>query len=332
MKKSLLTLSVLVLLFVAAQTVWAFPDTKNDPNASKIADLQTKGIVKGDKDGLFKPEDKLTYAAGISIIVGGLDLNLDTIDFIKEPKASDYFTKIKDDAWYSDAFVISQYNDLNVPKDVDPAAAMTREEFAYYLFQGVQKKGDYAFIDIYMLINDEADVNKTYMNNIQRLLISKIVTLDSKQNFYPTKEITRGTAAGWLFDAIKFVETAEPVPGETPVPSPLSELTIASKAVNDNVNEVTVSATVPHPGYGLKIASISFDGDKAILHVEAVYPEEDKMYPQVITEVKAVTYVSAAYTSVLGEEAGSLGGSDASDSSTDIQAESPTESPANPVQ
>jgi len=320
MKKSLLTLSVLVLLFAAAQTVWAFSDTKNDPNASKIAELQSKGILKGEKDGLFKPGDKLTFAAGISIIVNGLDLNLNAFDFIKEPKASDYFTKIKDDAWYAKAFVISQFNDLNVPQDVDPNAAMTREQFAYYLFQGVLQKGDYAFIDIYALINDEAEVNKTYMNNIQKLLIAKIATLDSKQNFYPKKEITRGTAAGWLFDSIQFVEerAKETVPGEEPVSSPLTGLNVTTKPFNDNVNEVTVSATVPHPGYGLKIALISFDGDKAVLQVEAVYPEGDKLYPQVITEVKAVTYVASAYTPVVADEASSVSNPGAAAGSTGI--------------
>ncbi|MBW7453246.1 S-layer homology domain-containing protein [Paenibacillus sepulcri] len=316
MKRSLVMLSVVVLLlFAATQSVWAFSDTKNDPNESKIADLQSKGILSGGKDGLFKPGNNLTYAEGVSLIVKGLALNIDTIRFVKAPKASDYYSKAKDGSWYEDAFIIAQFNGINLPKDVDPNAVMTREQFAYHLFQGIMKTGDYAFIDIYAMINDEADINKDYMSNIQRLLIAKIVQLDSKQNFYPQKAITRGEAAGWLYNSIQFVEeqannTVPPV--EEPTPSPLSDVIISTVAVNDKVNEVTVSAMAPNPGYGLKISSISFDGDKAVVQVEATYPEGDQVYPQVITEVKSVTYVSSAYTPTLADAPGSAGGSDGS--------------------
>ncbi|WP_258881336.1 S-layer homology domain-containing protein [Paenibacillus sp. sptzw28] len=296
-------LSVIMLLFLAAsQSVWAFTDTKNDPNASKIADLQKQGIITGDKDGLYKPGAKLTYAAGIALIVKGLGLNIDNIRFIKEPKASDYFTKVKDNVWYSDAFIIAANNGLEVAKDVDPSWAMTREQFAHHLFRAIMTTGDYAFIEIYVMIHDESDVSSAYMESIQKLLITKIAELDKKQNFYPKAEIKRGEAAGWLYGAMKFVKenVTIPAPGGEPQPTPLTDVAITAKAVNETVTEVTVTAKAPNPGYGLRISSILFDGDKAIINVEPVFPQEDKFYAQVITDVKAVTYIASDLTPVLG--------------------------------
>lgn len=70
---------------------------------------------------------------------------------------------------------------------------------------------------------------------------------------------------------------------------------------------MTVSAQAPNPGYGIRIASIRFDGGQAIVSVAVVRPKPGQMYPQVITEVSADTYVDEAYTAVLDEAAASSG-------------------------
>ncbi|MCQ6558222.1 S-layer homology domain-containing protein [Paenibacillus mendelii] len=323
MRKRLFLSAVIMLLVLAVgQNVWAFSDTKNDPNEAKINELQKQGIVTGDKDGSFKPQDKLTYAAGVSMIVKGLGLNIDNLRFIKKPEASDYFTKAKDGAWYSDAFIIAYHNNLDIDKDVDPSAFMTREQFAHHLFQGILKKGDYAFIQIYMELKDEADVTPAYMESIQKLLITKIAELDKNNKFYPKETIKRGEAAAWLHDAILFVkdQALKPDPGIEPEPFPYTDMKLTTKAVNDQIQEVTVSAMAPHPGYGMRIASITFDGDQAIIQIEAVHPEEDRMYPQVITEVKATTYVASSYKPVLSQTGASTDGSDAVDNSSSAPA------------
>ncbi len=91
-KRSILIMAlVAMMLFTLGQTVWAFKDVKNDANEQKISELKKLGILSGDKNDKFNPKGKLTYAEGISLIVKGLDLNIDHIRFIKEPKASDYF-------------------------------------------------------------------------------------------------------------------------------------------------------------------------------------------------------------------------------------------------
>lgn len=303
-KRSLIIVTlVAMMLFSLGQTVWAFKDVKNDPNEKKIEELQKLGILSGDKHDKFNPNGKLTYAQGVSLIVKGLDINIDHIRFIKAPKASDYFTNLKDDAWYSDAFIIANLNGLEIPKTVKANDIMTREQFAHHLFKAMMTKGDYAFIEIFMLLEDESDVNKDYMDSIQKLIISKIVTLDKSNKFYPKKAITRSEAAGWLYGAMQFVKETTPIPDlpEQPVLNP----TISVTAVNAEINKVTVTAQVPHPGYGIRIASIGFEGDKAVIYLETILPDPDKMYPQVITDVSVSTYVDAKLKPVLPQAADS---------------------------
>ncbi|WP_308638961.1 S-layer homology domain-containing protein [Paenibacillus silvisoli] len=306
----ILAMMMTLLLLSLSQSVWAFSDTKSDPNEAKILELQKLGILSGGKDGAFQPKGKLTYAAGITMIVKGLGLNIDNIRFIKEPKVSDSFPKMKDDAWYANTFIIASLNGLEIPRDTDPSAIMTREQFAHHLMKCVLKKGDFAFIDLYVMLKDEKEVTPAYMDSIQKLLITKIAQLDSKEKFNPKAAITRSDAAGWLYGAIQFVKNTPPIPPvEEPEPFPLYDVKLSVKAVNADVNEVTVSAQAPNPGYGLKIGSITFEGDKAIVQVVPVYPDKDKMYPQVITEVKAVTYVASGFKPVLAETGASSAGS-----------------------
>ncbi|WP_063510416.1 S-layer homology domain-containing protein [Paenibacillus gorillae] len=285
----------MLLVFSLSQSVWAFSDTKNNANETKIEALQKKGIISGEKDGKFNPNGKLTYAAGISMIVKGLGLNIDNIRFIKAPKVTDHFKNLKDDAWYSDAVIIAQYNGLDIPVDVKADDEMTREQFAHHLFKAIITKGDFAFIELHQVLNDEKSVNADYMDSIQKLLNLKIASLDAKQNFNPKTAITRGEAAAWLYDAIQFVQNTPPVTD----PKPHVEYKLTTEKVNADIAKVTVSAQLPHPGYGLKIVSISFEGDQAFIHIQVTDPAPDKMYPQVVTEAKVSTYIDAKLKPVL---------------------------------
>ncbi|MFD0712695.1 S-layer homology domain-containing protein [Paenibacillus sp. GCM10027626] len=314
-RRVLFSTLVMLLIFSIAQSAWAFPDTKGDPNEAKINELKKLGIVAGGKDGSFVPKGELTYAAGIALIVKGLDLTIEE-KFIKKPEASDYYTKVKNNVWYSDAFIIAYHNGLDIDKNVDPSSIMTREQFAHHLFKAMIRKGDFAFIELFLNISDGDKITSAYMDSIQKLLIAKIADLDKNNNFKPQEAIKRGVAAGWLHDAIMFVkEHATELPPQPEVPSlPFDDIGLSVKAVNDDVQEVTVSAEVPHPGYGIRIASISFEGDKALIKIEPVLPAQDRMYPQVITKVKATTYISSAYKPVLADQEGSSSSSSTSSS------------------
>ncbi|WP_270172137.1 S-layer homology domain-containing protein [Paenibacillus sp. SYP-B4298] len=298
MKKRILMLMLmsLVALVGVSQSAWAFKDTQNHDFKNEIEGLKQRGIISGDKHNQFKPGAKLTNAEAVVLIVKAFDLNINNLRFIKEPKVSDYYTKAKDNTWYSQAFIIAQYNQLELPQDIDPSARITREQFAHYLFNGIQRTGEYVWIEPYILMDDAKKVTDTYMNSVQKLLIMNIAKLDNKQRFQPQQSISRGEAAAWIYRAIQFVESQSSQQPQQP--SYGLELQHTVSKVNDDVNKVTITATVGHPGYGLRVSSIDFAGKEATITVQVVEPDPDKMYPQVITDASVSTYIDSQYTSI----------------------------------
>lgn len=299
LKPLLLATTAVALCFSVTGAAYAFNDVKNDPEQTAIEQLQHRGVINGVGQDQFAPKGTLTVGNAVALIVSGMKLNIDNIRFIKEPKASDYFTKVKDDVWYAQAFIIASLNGLDIPKDINPNATVTREQYAHWLYNALETKGDYAWIEMYVMLNDEDQVDDAYMTSIQRMLIAKIAKLDENNDFRPKKPITRSEAAGMLYRTIEYADSVKPI--ETPR-SVLTDVKIDSEKVGEDIAKITVSAQAPHPGYGIEVSSIHFSGAQAIVNYRVILPDPDKMYAQVITEVKAETYVDAKYEPVLGTE------------------------------
>lgn len=290
-------LAALVLLMSLQANVFAFSDIKGDEAEADIVALRDAGIVSGITAETFAPKGKVTFAQGVQLIVKGFNLNIDNMRFIKEPKASDFFTHVPDDSWYAQAFIMAQYNGLTLAKDVDPLQTMTREQFAKLLYEGMTRQGDFPLIKIWLNVQDEKDVSEGYMGTIQNLLIMKVAKLENG-NFYPKREITRGESVQMLHRAIKFVKDHKPV---NPLPPVDSTVTMQVSKVTEEVNKVTVSwGSKPNPGYSISIDRIEFQANgEAWVFYTTHLPDPNKMYPQVIVEPKADTFVSAAYKPVL---------------------------------
>ncbi|WP_372631489.1 S-layer homology domain-containing protein [Cohnella sp.] len=252
--------------------------------------------------GSSKEADKkgITVAKAVSAIVKGLDLNIDHIRFIKEPKASDYYSKVKDDAPYANDFIIAQFNGLDLPKDVNPSAKVTREQFAKWLYGALSQKGEYAWIEIFINVSDAKLISDGNMESIQKLLIAKIFTLDGKQRFHPKNGVTQAQADILIARTVKFIRDASPI--EEPAPSIFNNATLSTEKVTDEVVKVTVTATAPHPGYGIEITGISFVKGEAVIQYRAILPDPDKMYPQVLRDISVSTYISTGLSPVLGAE------------------------------
>ncbi|MCK9862455.1 S-layer homology domain-containing protein [Paenibacillus sp. ATY16] len=163
--------------------------------------------MKGVSSSEFHPEENLTGAQGIELIVRTMQLSLAAIDFNQAPTADGFFTNVKNDAWYAESFVIAHYNGLDLPADIDPNKPLTREQFAHYLVQALEKTGQYPLIKMYINIQDEKDITVDYQGTIQRALLYKIVALDAEGNFHPQQVVNRAEAAAILFAAHEFVET-----------------------------------------------------------------------------------------------------------------------------
>jgi hypothetical protein len=276
MKKPMIIFAMLLLL------VSAF-------SGSAMA-LEEKSSVK------LNLHTQLTVAQAVSLLVNGFDLNIDHMRFIKEPQASDYFNNVADDAEYEMDFIIAHLNGLPLDRDVKPSAKITKEAYADLLFHAMSTKGEYAFIEIFMMIEDEDQIESKYMNSIQKLLITKIAELDKDQKFHPKDPVKASQAKVMLHRALLFVkEQAAPVQGEIPTSNQEVEMTV--EPVNEEVNKVTLSwGSQPNPGYQLTVHKVEFDGNgHATIFYQLHYPDPDMMYIQMIVEPKAEVYVASTY-------------------------------------
>ncbi|TXK81878.1 S-layer homology domain-containing protein [Paenibacillus sp. N3.4] len=291
MKKiATITAATLLISSLSFSSAFAFSDV-DAAQSEAVSALKDRGVVSGIDNEHFVPKGKISYAQSVQMIVKGLNLNLDTLRFVKQPLASDSYSNVPNDAWYANAFIIAHYNGLEIPKDVNPNAVITREQFGDLLVRALEKKGNFPLIKMFIQVKDEEQITPGYQGSLQRLLLYKIAALDSNGNFYPKSELTRGEAASWVYKAMRKLD------GNTALPAPVEQVAVTVEKVNDNVNKVTLTrGEKPNAGYGIAITGIRFEQDgRAVVTYTLRDPKPDEMYADVITEAKTVTYVSANY-------------------------------------
>jgi hypothetical protein len=290
--KKIITIALTIVLIgsLTFGTAFAFTDV-DDAQKEAITILKDRGIVKGMDSKHFAPKGKMSYAQSVQMIIRGLDLNMDLKRFIKEPLATDIYTNIPNNAWYANAFIIAHYSGLEIPKDVNPNAIITREQFGDLLVRALETKGNYPIIDMFIQFKDEDQITPELRGSLQRLVLYRIAELDKNGKFYPKRELTRGEAANWLYNTIRFLE-AHPQQ-----PAPTEEVAVSVEKVSNEVNKVTLSrGEKPNAGYGIEIKSIRFEQNgQAVVTYTLSDPKPDMMYAQVITTPKAETFVSSKY-------------------------------------
>ncbi|UUZ93542.1 S-layer homology domain-containing protein [Paenibacillus sp. P25] len=293
-KAAALTLSAVLMSGLTFGTAFAFTDVE-DGQLEAVSALQARGVVSGIDQDHFAPNEKISFAESVQMMVKALDLNLDLIKFKSQPKASGIYTHIADDAWYADAFVIAYYNGVEIPKDVNPGATITREQFANLLVSALEKKGNFPMIKLISDVKDEDQITPEYQGRVLRPLHYKIAQKDSSGAFNPKSVLTRGEAATWVYNAANVLVAHSQKP-----PVANDEMTFAVEKVNDEVNKVTLSRSEKSSaGYGIEINSIQFRDGQALISYSVSDPRPDQMNAAVITVPKAVTYISSKYTPVI---------------------------------
>lgn len=294
-KKSFIKIFLTVILvFVFSQSAHAFSDIEGNIAKKEILYLKERDIINGFNENIFAPNKDLTYAAGVSLVVKAFDLNIDHIRFIKEPKASDFYTNIPDEKWYSTAFINAFHNGISLPKDIKPNEIMTKEQFADLLFKAMTSKEDIPFIQLWVMINDEADISPEYMNSIQKMIISKIEKLDKDKNYNPKKLLSRSDAAMMLYNTILFFEEYTNGIVEN------KDVTIDITPLTENVNQIIVSWGEKTYGHTIKVNKVEFTTEQeAVIYFQLGYPNPNKSYPQVMTYPKDIVYLSSQYTPIL---------------------------------
>lgn len=297
-KKITLACSILAASVSFGASAFAFSDLKGHAAESKINALHQNGIINGVTSDKFAPKSKLTYAQGLQFIVSGLKLSPDKTS---GSKASDYFDKVKDKAWYASAFLAAKQSGLTLDKSVDPNAVMTRIQFAHLLTQALQSKGNFPVTLMYADISDGGKLSNAEMNSLQILVNTHLITLEKNNTFRPYEAVTRGEAAVWVYDAAKFVKEVITPDNSTTAPAYNYEASVTLEKAASGVNKATVTVTnLPNPGYGLSIERIDFGANKtAVIYFKVTKPAAGSMNPQVISTGTAVTYLPEGYTATV---------------------------------
>ncbi|NQX46464.1 S-layer homology domain-containing protein [Paenibacillus tritici] len=207
--------AALALSFTGQQfaSAAAFKDIHNVQDKDKIIALQNSGLIKGISADLFGPNLSITAAQGVQMIVSALDLNLDTIRFVKEPHATDYFKNASDSAWYAQALIIAGVHGLDLPADLKPGEKLTREEFTYQLIDAMENTNHLPMIKpVVMEYADQDQVKVDYSGALQRALNYGVLKLDGSGKLNPKQEITRAEAAVAISNALAYLK-AHPAPG-----------------------------------------------------------------------------------------------------------------------
>lgn len=303
-RRSKWTVSLVLVLAVNllfGSLLYAFQDMPEGAAGQKLMSLKERGMIQGNGK-VFHGERALKNSEAVQMLVNGMDLSLAAFLFIKEPLASDSFDRVPNDAWYSQAFVIAAVNGLELPRDIDPKADISREAFAHHLLTAMLLKGDYPFTKRLFTFKDAGELNPDYMHSIQLLMNAGILQVDADSEFHPKQAITRLDAAVMLYDALEFmIQHQQQIPEDGIT---VDEVTMTTEAISEDLNKLTLSwGEQPNAGYTITITKVVFvDDQTAEIYYRLGYPKKDEMYAQVITTPTAVTYVSSAYIPVLVQD------------------------------
>ncbi|NBD24340.1 S-layer homology domain-containing protein [Paenibacillus glycinis] len=126
---------------------------------------------------------------------------------MKAPKASDYYSKADDTAWYANTLIIAANNGLDLPKDIDPEQTWTREEFTRPLMNAIATQVGLPVVK--MSPDRIADTDK-FANGVDSVILGafvlNIAKLDDDNNFLPAKSITRAEAGEEIYDALAYLK------------------------------------------------------------------------------------------------------------------------------
>jgi hypothetical protein len=208
---AVLTLTITGQSFAAGPT---FTDLTNVTVKDKILSLQQKGVVHGVGSDKFDPNGTLTAAQGVQLIVNAFNINIDLLRFLKEPHATDYFSKADDAAWYANTLIIAGANNIGLPKDLNPGQVWTKEEFTHQLILAMEAHSNLPLIKIKpMEFGDQDKLSTAFDGSVQRALMLGIAQLDADGNFKPQEKITRAEAAVLVYNAIAYA-AAHPAPAQ----------------------------------------------------------------------------------------------------------------------
>lgn len=214
-----------------------FDDIESGEALADIEAVYEKGIMLGTADDKFSPDEFVSRAQLAVCLVRTFNLNYDNQEFIKEPVPSDLYDDVEINMWYSDAAMITGYNNIfNIAdRKLKIYEAVTRKEvasaitnsFAAKKLSVITTKMWPNYIDITELTQKEqSDISFVFNTGIMRY---------PGNEFGPDQNITRAELATILNRTLQTLAVAtsaqEIEPGSAPSNNPASNAADVNTAV-----------------------------------------------------------------------------------------------------
>lgn len=218
MKKLVCYLILAVFLLLPTGTASAelfsgtFVDTRGHWAESEIEIACKQGLMEGagvNESGIriFSPEQTADRFQLATVLERAFDLDYGNMRFIKQPKASDYYYDLEEEAWYSEAVLICAINHIFAPMDrFEGEKELTRIEAARSIYNAFQSKGITVPTIMMMPLYDDTGALSQDETNAMVFVSNTGIMKGNDNHFRPYDAIKRAELARVLNQCVKLIE------------------------------------------------------------------------------------------------------------------------------
>jgi len=155
-----------------------------------IEKLYKKGIVNGKADGIFAPDDAITRAEAVKMIVSALS--------VVNENAVCSFSDVAESSWmYPYVATAAENGFVNGYDDnwFGASDAITREDFAVMILRVLNAKGENLEINENMFFDDDVDIAEYAKEAVYKLKSAGVINGMGENSFVPKATATRAQAA-----------------------------------------------------------------------------------------------------------------------------------------
>jgi len=179
-----------------------FDDIENHWGEGYIETLAKRGIVQGKSKGMFFPNDTVTRAEFVTMIVRCFEMDLDD--------AKESFKDVDETNWYYK--YVAGAEDVFVSKSdyFRPNDNITREEMAKVVVSALLTQVEEPVNKLQVKnFGDSGDISDWAVNFVETGMTYGIINGDDMGNFNPKNNATRAEAAAMIFRMFDYVETKQ---------------------------------------------------------------------------------------------------------------------------
>ena len=150
--------------------------------------------IFSNSDGSFRPDQAITRMEFARLLHKALGIN---INYFAATDISEYYNDVKSgDVGSNELYDLVTCGIIDTKTSFRPNETLKRDEMIHFIMNAFHYAAgnDYAFIEIYHIFEDDADIKSEYSTDIQHSFILGLVTGRNSNVLFPNKAATRAEA------------------------------------------------------------------------------------------------------------------------------------------